>query len=134
MDMDMITLAAFGQTLTGNGWVDSIVILGGLCAIALLLKKVKDEFWPKEVEDKPLKVSPNPLPVELVKSLATLEDLDKLRAEVKHEIEGLRRDMKDDDNGIHRRVGAISVKLATVDGKLNTISNNLNLLIEKAVK
>lgn len=65
--------------------------------------------------------------------LATKTEVKHLEDKVEDGMKSLRKEMKDDDDGLHRRVGAISVKLATVDGKLDTANNNLNMLLQKEV-
>lgn len=65
--------------------------------------------------------------------LATKTEVKHLEEKVDQGMTSLRKEMKDDDDGLHRRVGAISVKLATVDGKLDTANSNLNMLLQKEV-
>lgn len=65
--------------------------------------------------------------------LATKKEVQHLEEKVDQGMTSLRKEMKDDDDGLHRRVGAISVKLATVDGKLDTANSNLNMLLQKEV-
>lgn len=65
--------------------------------------------------------------------LATKLEVKRVEDKIDVGLAGLRKEMKDDDDGLHRRVGAISVKLATVDGKLDTANNNLNMLLQKEV-
>tara|TARA_R110001599_G_scaffold351854_1_gene584912 strand:+ start:41 stop:481 length:441 start_codon:yes stop_codon:yes gene_type:complete len=137
----MIQLAAFGQDLTGNGWVDFIVILGGLCAIALLLKKVKDEFWPGESVASKMLITPSPLSVKKAETVATKDDI----AEVKEEIDKIWDEVKDQRTvnrtalgKIHKRIDDLAKQSDTMSGEmkgeLKGINTNLEILLNRAIK
>ncbi len=141
MDMMMIMGAAFGQDLTGNSWVDSIIIMGSFCAIALVLKKVKDEFWPIESVANKVLLSPSPLSVKKAETVATKDDI----AEIKDEIDKIWDEVKDQRTvsrvalgKIHRRIDDLAKQSDTMSGEmkgeLKGINTNLELLLNRAIR
>ena len=132
-DLPFLILATNYGEVTGAQFAVGCAIIVLIMSGLLVGINLKEKLIPKKKEGQDVKVSPNPLPVELIKTLATLDHIDDLRREFNRGIESLRREMKTDDDGIHKRVGAISIKLATVDGKLDQVIKSVEMLVEKEV-
>lgn len=147
--MNMINLLANNYNdVTAVQFAAVFVSLTALMAAALLATKLKDAWWPRKREVAPVKISPNPLPVEITKTLATKDDVEKLEKsinEVEADVEALdvkgdkkreelRREFKEDTERVHKRIGAISIKLATLGGTLNQVAGNVTSLVNKEIE
>lgn len=126
-----VTMVQFGV------WVGCLVAVMAAVYLALQLRK---EIIPKKGAEKAVKVGPLPLPVEMIKTLATKDELDQLEGKVTKlssdwsvGLENLRREVKEDDEKIHTRVNAVSIKLADVAGEIRKIGDNVQTLVNKEI-
>ena len=141
VNFEVMTLGAFGQQLTGNGWVDSVIIMGSACAIALLLKKVKDEFWPAVKGMETMTLSPSPLHIKKADSMATKDDIH----EIKVEIDKIWDEVKDQRSisrvalgKIHARIDDVAKQTdmmsGEMKGELSGIKSTLDKLLERSLR
>lgn len=86
-------------------------------------------------------VEPNPLPVEVVESLATKEEMRELEGRLVSEIRklenalGKERDVARTANGnLHARIDRTSEAIAGVTGQLSQMNSNLDRLLDLATK
>ena len=86
-------------------------------------------------------ITPNPLPVELVKTLATKEDLEEVESQLETRITRVedaaaedRKVLRHMEGKIHDRVDQMAEKLNGMSGELKKIGESVGLLLELKMK
>jgi len=136
----MMAEASNGDTLTVGG---IIALLGAIAAFIVKIQTRKHAFQEGHEKGRAerVEIEPNPLPVELVETIATKKELQELEARITRELKkiedalGNERDVARKANGnIHARIDKSSEALAEVRGELKQISENTDRLLDIALK
>ena len=137
MILGLMILAAATASQLG----DFVVVLTGIMAALWLGTQLKRAWWPSALQKKEVKVGPLPLPVEIVKTLATKEELHELERSMGCDLASLRKQMNQERQTsreafgkVHHRIDLLLSNSSEMKGELKGIAGNLSKLIDRHLK
>lgn len=134
--MIKLLLAATDQQM-GVGFAVVVGLMGAL----LMGIKLKKSIVPDEEKVANVKLSPSPLSVEIIKTLATKDELDEFRRAVSEDFKEVDRKFQVEReaarvaNGkLHARNDKVLEAVAEMRGEIKQVAQSLNILINKHIK
>lgn len=132
-------LELLANTPTSTGFTPEQV---AALVIAIIAALGGGGFLGKKISDaKRIRVEPSPLPVEIVKNLATKDELDEVEKRIAGEFKKIesalakeREVARTAQGNLHARADKTAEALAEVRGELNQINENLGRLLDLAMK
>lgn len=116
-----------------------IACLVGVLVLALLAGAAWDRFVKPKGDTEQLKLE-RPLPVKLSETPATRRELKEVEDRIELDLEGIRAQIDADRKArdisfekVHNRIDAVLEKSSTMDGKLDTVGQNVTTLLDRAL-
>ena len=135
--MNMCYLANYSASQMGS----AIAILGGIAALALILVKLYKSLIPQKNEPSGININNNPLSVEMVKQLATKEEVQELDREIHQRFDSIEKKLDHERmaaraslGNVHKRIDKHAENTSEIKGELKQINENLKLLLQQQIK
>ena len=135
--MNMCYLANYSASQMGI----AIGILAAIAGLALILVKLYKSLIPQKNEPSGININNNPLSVEMVKQLATKEELQELDREIHQRFDSIEKKLDNERmatraslTNVHNRVDKHAEKASEIKGELKQINENLQLLLQQQIK
>jgi hypothetical protein len=119
-----------------SSWLGVLILFGGFVLMALTI-------WEKVKKKSPgaVIITPDPLQIEKVKALATVDSVNEMSARIEGEIEEMKNTSSVerakshlDINKLHDRINLVAASIDKVTGQLNEIAENQRLLMARFLK
>ena len=137
MSQNQILIAAADASQLGEG----VLVLTGIMAALWLGTQLKRAWFPSGNPQKEVKLGPSPLPVEVVKTLATKEELFELERSVTDDLTDLRKQVHEERKTsrvafgkVHKRIDELLSNTSEMKGELKGIAENLSKLLDRHLK
>lgn len=130
-----------------SSWFAVFLLLGGLCLMILtgfvtwlnLMEKLKARN--KGDKKDGIEVSPNPLNIQKVPTLATREELEHIKRDIDADLSAMREAMMESERkshgevvAIHNRINQVAENTSAMKGRLDEIAQSLHELVKRSMK
>ena len=119
----------------------AIGILAAIAGLALILVNLYKSLVPKKKEPSGININNNPLSVEMVKQLATKEEVQELDREIHQRFDSIEKKLDHERmaaraslGNVHKRIDKHAENTSEIKGELKQINENLKLLLQQQIK
>lgn len=140
-DLPLLFAAASYDEVGPVQFAAVVVSISAILGMLLVGTKLKQSWFPGEQKKESFELSPNPLPVEIAKTLATKDELNELEVDVNGRFDRIETQISEERStariaigNVHKRIDTVVENTSEIKGELKQVNANLGRLLDQQIK